>query len=530
MTCQSELELIANLYALHDKTVLTLDKRIVEQDEKINSQDEEITSLKKELDRLKELLKLQKHRLFGQRSEKDKGEKCSQGSEQGEISVSAHQRKKKTKGRLLSTEHLPHFQKIYDLSEEEKTCEHCQCALHKIKEHATEQLELIPLRYCVVEHIQIVYGCRTCSRVVTPTKPIAPIPKSIAGASVLTDIILNKYQSHQPLYRQSKRLKQDGLLIPDNTLANWTVKIGFGLDCLYEAMWCILKLRYLQVDETPVKLLEPNKKGYLWTYYAPHIGDKHGLVVFELSETRSAEVAKKRLKSFCGLLQTDGYAGYHALRKRKGIVGLGCFTHARRRFTEVVKITGDKKGLAAEMLKRMKPLYELEKRMKTKKLSFHTRKRLRQRIARPIIKAIHKWLRSVQPSVPPKSKLGQATQYTLNQWRYLIAYLRHGQAEIDTNDVENKIREIALGKKNWLFIGNKDTGKIHAIFYSLIISCILNELNPRLYMHYVISKIHDLRKGNIKPIDILPHTIDKSILSAFADEQIVFAKSIFDSS
>ena len=128
--------------------------------------------------------------------------------------------------------------------------------------------------------------------------------------------------------------------------------------------------------------------------------------------------------------------------------------------------------------------------------------------------------------MPPKSKLGKAIQYTLNQWPYLIAYLQHGMAEIDTNSVENKIREIALGKKNWLFIGNKDSGKIHALFYSLIISSVINELNPRVYIHYLLTKVHDLRRGKIDPVMLLPDRIDYDELQQFATEQIAFGKKM----
>jgi transposase len=516
-----DLTFIQNLYG----------EVIVAFEQEIQSLSEKVISLEEENARLKELLQAQLDHRFGkssERSDNQTGETTNGKQVSQTVTVAAHTRRKKTKGKLLSTEHLPRFQKTYDLEEHEKSCATCQGNLHLIKRSTTEQLEIIPCRYCVVEHIQLIYGCRSCNTVTTSPKPLAPLPKAIAGASMLADVVISKYQAHLPLYRQSKMMKQDGLLIPDNTLGNWVIKLGMALEPLYQAMWCILQQPYLQVDETPVKILEPNKKGYLWTYYAPHIGNKRGLVVFELSETRKGEIAEKRLQSFNGLLQTDGYFGYSGLRKREGIVPLGCFTHSRRKFKAVVKITGDQSGIAAQMLEKMKPLYELEARMKKMEVSFHTRKRLRQKIAKPITQEIYHWLKDVQPSVPPKSKLGEAIQYTLNQWPYLVAYLRHGMAEIDTNDVENKIRDIALGKKNWLFIGNKDSGVVHAIFYSLLISAILNDLNPRVYMHYITTKIHELRKGDIDPTSLLPHRIDIRILEEFAREQIAFAKKIFN--
>ena len=527
MSGLTEFDFITGLY---NGAMNALEKKLLAQDKKLIEQDKKIALLEQELARLTELLKGQLGKRFGKSSERDAKKKEDLPEANKTISVSAHSRRSKSSGKLLDTAHLPRYEKIYDLEEQDKICGTCHASLHLIKRHTTEQVEVIPTRYWVMAHTQLVYGCRCCQTVITPPKPLAAIPKAIAGASLLTDVVIHKYQSHLPLYRQSKMMKQEGLLIPDNTLGNWVTKMGFALNPLYEAMWYILRQRYLQVDETPVKILEPNKKGYLWTYYAPHAGGKRGLVVFELSETRSGEVANSRLRDFRGLLQTDGYFGYNQLRQRDGIVPLGCLTHARRKFKEVIEITGDQEGIAAEMIERLKPLYALEKRLREKSATFHTRKRLRQRIAKPLLTEIYRWLCKVQPSVPPKSKLGQAIQYTLNQWPYLIMYLRHGQAEIDTNAVENKIREVALGKKNWLFIGNKDSGIIHAIFYSLIISAVLNDLNARVYMHYIMTKVHELRRKEIDPETLLPHNIDVNVLQKFADEQITLAKTVLNSS
>ena len=177
-------------------------------------------------------------------------------------------------------------------------------------------------------------------------KPPAPLPKCAAGASFLTDILVNKYQAHLPLYRQSTLMKNENFCVPDNTLGNWVMQSGKALWIMMEALWEILKSDYLQVDETPVKVLASEKQGYVWTYFAPHIGPGKGLVVFEFSETRSGKVAEERLKNFVGLLQTDGYGGYNGLRKPTTITGFGCITHARRKFHDALKVSGDKKGIA----------------------------------------------------------------------------------------------------------------------------------------------------------------------------------------
>ena len=205
------------------------------------------------------------------------------------------------------------------------------------------------------------------------------------------------------------------------------------------------------------------------------------------------------------------------------------FNPCSRKFVEVLKITNNNEGVAAQLIERLKPLYALEEKMRELKLSFHTRKRLRQKQAWPIFKELHPWLKQQLIKTPPKSKLALAIQYMFKQWPYLIAYLRHGSVEIDTNWVENKIRPTALGKKNWLFMGNEDSGLMHALFYSLVLSAMMNDLNPRVYIYYLLTKLHDVRTKAIDPTTLLPHVIDKNKLKEFADEQIAIAKLVVDS-
>ncbi len=285
-----------------------------------------VSELEQEIARLKEILKLNQNTLFGTKSEVGSGvnspfsptipaTQAIDPSTLETVTVAAHTRTVPPRGkRRFNTPNLPRYTLIHDLSESEKICACCQGSLHVIDREKSEQLEIIPVQYCRIEHIRLKYGCRTCVSVVMAPKPMAPLPKAIAGASLLTDVILNKYQYHLPLYRQSKIMRSSEVDIPDKTLANWVFAAGKALLKVYEAMWVVLKQRYLQVDETPVKVLETNKKGYVWTYFAPNVGQ--GLVVFEFSLTRQAEVVNQRLKTFRGLLQTDGYSGYEGLRKR----------------------------------------------------------------------------------------------------------------------------------------------------------------------------------------------------------------------
>lgn len=539
-----------------------LDQLKKEKEAEVGALSKEVLTLKQEIERLQEQLQLGKHSRFGKKSEKSPGEPIVDPADENSIEiksilVAAHVRKQKTKGRIIDTSILPRYTVIHDIPEGDRKCNACQGELERAGEESSEQVEIMPMLLYLAVHIRHKYCCRRCETIQMSPKDVAPIPKAMAGSSLLTESLLDKYQYHIPVYRQSKILKSLGADIPDNTIGSWIMQLGEALWPVHEALfaWVLTRL-YLQVDETPVKMLDPNKKGYIWTYYAPGMPGEaegqcsghQGAVVFEMSETRSGNVAQERLKDFKGLLQTDGYGGYDKLRKRdlgknpkkiqenlqqsedekrKGIlVGFGCLTHARRKFDAVLKITNNKEGIAAEALEHLKPLYALEAKMREMNYNGKIRKRLRQKISWPILKDFKKWLKAIAPQVPPKSKLGEAIDYIFKQWPYLIMYLRHGTVEIDTNWVENLIRLIALGKKNWLFVGHKDSGMIHALFYSLIQTCILNELNPRVYLHYLIRQIHNIRMKKVDPMTLLPHLIDKKLLEEFANEEIERSKKI----
>ena len=469
--------------------------------------------------------------MFGKKSEVNSSDEPSKSNEACDLQVvSSYTRSKgkKSCGRILDTKNLLRHKIYYDLSEEEKTCKCCNNVLEKIGEDLSEQVELFPAKLYVVEHIRSKYCCRTCNSIIMSPKSMAPIPKSLAGGSLIADIIINKYQYHLPLYRQSKMLESYNAFIPDNTLGNLTMRSGEELMPVYDACWeDIVNSNYLQVDETPVKILVPNKKGYLWTYFAPLVGK--GLVVYELALTRESQVVEKRLANFKGLLQTDGYSGYNGLRKNKYIINLECMSHTRRKYDAVLKITNNKKGIAAEMIERLKPLYALEQRMRELGVSFHTRKRLRKKYAKPILEKIYKWLNKIKNQVPPKSKLMEAINYTLNRWKYLTVYVRHGQAEIDNNWIENKNRPISIGRHNWLFMGNQNSGTINALWFTLVGSALINNINPRIYIHYLLTQIHGIRQKTIDVKTLLPHTIEHSVLEKFAAEQMNIAKEVFNS-
>ncbi len=236
-------------------------------------------------------------------------------------------------------------------------------------------------------------------------------------------------------------------------------------------------------------------------------------VIFDYHLSRGAEVPTTRLVNFQGKLQTDGYSGYNTLRDREDIENFGCFAHCRRKFNDAKKVAGNStKGLAAQAIKTIAKLYRIEKKIKS--YVPKEKKAYRQEHAKPILKAFFKWLTENQPKVLPKSKLGDAFTYALNQWSQLSAYADHGEVHIDNNLVENLIRPFALGRRNWLFVGNERGGHAAALLYSLIQTCKLNNINSRAYFEYILNQVPKLRRGEIEAKSLLPQFIEPEVLKS----------------
>jgi transposase len=418
-------------------------------------------------------------------------------------------KRKENEGRTIDTSKLVRERQLHDLSDEEKICS-CGCALDKIGEDTSEQLEYIPETVKVIEHIRPKYTCRSCDTVKSAKKPEQPLPKSMAASSLIAEVVIKKYDHHLPLYRQSKILAQEGIDIPDNTLGNWVMGGADGLALLRDA-FCqqLQKIRLLQADETPVKILQPDKKGYMWAYQSLDPGNQ--FIFFEFHLSREGHHPSERLKSFCGILQTDGYYGYNELRKRTDVVNLGCWDHARRKFTDAIKVNNDnKEGLAGQMLRLINKLYAVERDYKT--ASIIERYEARQKCAKPILEEI--FAKAHKAAALPKGLLGKAIGYLKNNQPELIEYINYGDTHISNCLTENQIRPFALGRKNWLFVGNEASANKSALWYSLIQSCKINGINPRKYLVAVLNKVHVMRRGEIDPTSLLPQFIDRSLLES----------------
>jgi transposase len=494
---------------------------------------------------LEEQLAVYRQDKFGRQSEKSSVLKSSpaldgketapggmESAPQSSVSVLGYTRKPRAKGRTVDMSRLLHTDIVHDLSLEEKVCAHCQRELRQMVSEVAEQLERLPEILYVARHIRMKYVCRHCDQIKMAPKLPSPVPKCLAGASLLADVIVRKFQYHLPLYRQSKILASQGIEISDSTLGHWVKQSAEVLLPLIEALWQVVRSEhYLQCDESPVLVVTAQKKGYLWVYLAPRVGNKKGLVSFQFALTREAKVVENHLARFSGLLQTDGYGGYQKLCAEKRIIDFGCWAHVRRKFVTVVEVSHSQEGKASEMLVLIGELYAVEKVARDLKLCPRDRKRLRKkRKASLLLKNINRWLLTVEPNVPPKSGLGKAINYALNQWPRLIRYVRHGEVEIDNNLVENQIRGPAVGKSNWMFVQREENGRTNAGYYSLIHSCILNEINPAIYIHYVLTQAHAMRKKTVDPKSLLPHCIDKKLLEQFSQQQQMIMQKILNTS
>ncbi len=491
-------------------------------------------SYKAEIKILNEQIKSLQYQLFGKKTEKlhkDYGQLYFFDSfepdtpilnEPEEIRVPAHSRKKP--GRKPLPENLPRVEVIHDITEEEKTCG-CGCMKSRCGQEVSEQLEIIPAQMRVIRNIRYKYACKNCEGVDDdgPTVSIARmpeqmIPKSIATAGLLAHILTAKFADALPFYRQEKQFHRIGADIPRSTMCNWTMKVAQACEILLEYMKDeILKGPVINIDETTVQVLKKPKRSkcYMWVFKGGPPGNP--IIMFQYHPTRSGDVARKFLNGYQGIVQTDGYVGYDFLDNIMGIIHVACWVHARRKFMAVVKASGNKNGkptgIAGKALKYISKLYKIEKEAKELGLSAEGLYRKRQEQALPILDEFKKWLDSQIQKVLPKSLLGKAVNYTLNQWHRLILYTKSGLVMPDNNVVENAIRHFVVGRKNWLFSCTPQGASASACIYTLIETAKANGLEPYWYLKYLFENLPEAMTADEFKV-LMPQNVDKHLLKS----------------
>jgi transposase len=433
---------------------------------------------------------------------------------EGIIAVPAHERIKPKREPLPGI--FPREVIVHDLPLEKQICS-CGHQLHCIGEDVSEKLDYIPAQVKVIQNIRKKYGCRKCETgVIIAPLPADFLPKSIAAPGLLANVILAKYADHLPLYRQESIWQRIGVDIAHSTLCNWVLMSASKLQVLIPLMRDeILQTKYARADETPVQVLEEkelrtSKKAYMWMF-ATGRTDK-AIIVYEFAMSRAGAVAEEFFDGFSGFLQSDAFSGYNKLGNSEAVTRVGCMAHARRKFVAIVKIT-KQTGAAHYAVAIIAKLYKIEADIKEKKLSIEQIYQYRQQYSKPIILEFEKWLQQKKEQSPPKGPLGKAIYYCLEQWQTLTVYLDYGFLDIDNNFAERCIRPFAIGRKNWLFMGNERGGEAAAVFFSFIESAKANGLNIYAYLRFLMSKLPLIDQDNQDElIAMLPHKVEQSKL------------------
>lgn len=389
----------------------------------------------------------------------------------------------------------------------------------RIGEEVTETLEekpgelfvrrIIRYKYALKKEMQLKQENATDKVSVSNIKiaplPLLPLPRSNAGASLLAELLMNKYMYHLPFYRQIEMYKLQGVKMAASTINDWFAGSSDLLRALYYRLReLVLESDYIQVDESTVPVIDNEKKravkSYLWVVRAV----MKELVFFHYDKgSRAQKVVIELLKNFQGAVQTDGYDAYSIYEHKMGVLLLGCWAHARRKFNEA--IAEDKTG-AEYALEQIGMLYKVEEMATDQELDYEGRAALRSRLAYPIMCAFEKWIVNYMPNTLPKGRMSSALTYTYALFHRLSRYHLDGRYRIDNNLIENTIRPMAVGRKNYLFCGNHDAAENAAIMYSLFGCCQISGVNPREWLTDVLTRIPYYNADYSKDLaELLPH-------------------------
>ena len=385
---------------------------------------------------------------------------------------------------------------VLRIEPEEKICPHCGQAKCVTGEDTHEELDYIPAKLIRRQIVRPAMACRTCVKTsVQAPKPPQLVERGLAAPGLIAQVVLAKYVDHLPLYRQEQQFARLEVVLPRQRLCDWVGKAAWWFEGLYRLMKSqLLQSPYLQIDETPVRVMDPDVKGktgkgYLWVVAVPG-----GDVIFHFDPSRGKKAATELLGQYKGTLQSDAYSVYESLSLDSTRVSrIGCWAHVRRKFFEA---KGDDKASALAFLADIQGLYRIESQAREKKLDFAARAELRQELAPPFLNRIHARLTELKAKVIPQSPLGKAIGYAWNEWPVLQPYVSHGEWEIDNNPIENSLRPVGIGRKNWLFLGHPEAGDRSAILYSIVASCKRRGIDPARYLTDVLRRLPSTPPAN----------------------------------
>ena len=488
----------------------------------VSDRDRALAARDEKIDYLESQLAMYKRMQFGQSRERFEGDpnqmslpldaapaEVEQQQQEVKEKIEYVRKRPNHKGRAKLPEHLP-VQEIEIRPEGDLSDMVC------IGKEITEELECEPAKFYIKRYIRYKYAAKnghSLSRTGLGSVRIGELPervidKGIPGSGLLAMILTDKYMDHLPLYRQKQRFSRENIRIPSSTIEGWTKEALIKLEPLYEQLVFDTKSKgYLQVDETPIKVLDSDKKGaahqgYYWVYHAP----PDGTVLFDYSPTRGSSAPLPILGNFKGYLQSDGYAVYEKYAKKRDVTHLACWAHARREFERALD---NDKARAEKALLQIQQLYAIERRAKQEELTAEQTKELRLAESLPVINELGKWIFQEIKATLPKSQIGKAMGYAYARWDALSAYLYDGNLQIDNNLVENAIRPVALGRKNYLFAGSHEAAQRAAMIYSFFAICKKHEVNPFQWLKHTLENIMSINHKNLK--DLYPQNYKKMV-------------------
>jgi transposase len=479
----------------------------------VTQQSQELKHKQLKIDQLTHEMAILKRWQFGRRSEKfdlaqrsllDETIDADIEAIERELEALQTERPKPTRAvprRAPLPAHLPRRDVAH---EPDSTVCSCGCQLERIGEEISERLDYKPGSFEVERHVRGKWVCRGCEKLIQAPIPAQIIDKGIASAGLLAHVLVSKFADHTPLYRLAGILERSEVVVPPSTLGAWVGACGVELTPLADAMKANLLTRaVLHADETPVSMLKPGlghtHKAYIWSYGSTQF-DASPLVVYDFTESRGGHHARAFLSDWRGKLVCDDFSGYKALFGR-GVTEVGCAAHARRKFEEL-KDT-ERSELASEALLFFGLLYDAEASAREQLLDAAGRQRWREQHARPVADHLREWLTLQRQKVPDGSAIAKAINYSLGRWEALTRYIDDGELPIDNNWLENRIRPISVGRKNWLFAGSLRAGQRAAVIMSLIQSAKLNGHEPYRYLKDVLERLPTQPASRLA--ELLPH-------------------------
>jgi transposase len=486
--------------------VATLRRLLAEREAMIAEQHETIHELQRENQGLSHRLDVLLRRVYGPSSERmdpdqlllfgrrmaeagERAESASDTSTDTEAPASPRARRK-GHGRRPLPDHLPRHRVEHPVDPAQRSCPCCGGERQRIGEAISEQLDYVPASLFVLEHVRPKLACKRCEEggVATARRPAESqlIEKGLPGPGVVAQVIVSKHLDHLPLYRQERIFSRFGVELARSTMCGWMAEAAHLLEPLVKLMGQrILDSKVIHTDDTPVPVQEKGRgktrTGRFWVY----LGDAdHPYTVYDYTPSRSRDGPLKWLDGYEGYLQADAFAGYDELHRGGRVIEVGCWAHARRKFYDAR--TSDA-ARSHHVLGLIRQLYAVEKRAKD--LDAAERTELRQQESKPVLEQLQRYLLEEQEAVLPQSPMGEAITYTLNQWEALVRYADDGDLAIDNNAAERAIRPLAIGRKNYLFVGSDAGGRTAAILYSLVEGARRAGLDVWLYLRDLLTRL-----------------------------------------